>query len=70
MTPGPPQLSTGLAVEPERQCSRGHPNPAANNYCAQCGLRLRPGGPPSWNTLAEMFKVVTYRPHLQRTLLT
>jgi hypothetical protein len=51
-------------------CSAGHPNPAGSRFCSVCGITLIFRGPPLWSRPREALRVVTYRPHLRRTLLT
>lgn len=50
-------------------CAAGHPNPTSGRYCAVCGIALGEG-PPLWSRPTEALRVVAYRPHLRRTLLT
>lgn len=57
-------------VEGTGRCRRGHLNPAGQRYCGSCGVSLVGIGPPLWSRPGEALRVVAYRPHLRRTLLT
>lgn len=63
-------MSDRDALPPERTCSRGHASPAGHGYCGRCGEPLDRDTAPIWRTLTDAVHVVTYPPHLRRTLAT
>ena len=57
-------------VEGTCRCRRGHINLSGQRYCGACGILLVAVGPPLWSRPGEALRVIAYRPHLRRTLLT
>ncbi|MGH9054959.1 MAG: nitrate/nitrite transporter NrtS [Acidimicrobiales bacterium] len=52
------------------RCGQGHLNPAGQRYCGTCGTLLVGPGPLVWSGPGEALRVVSYPPHLLRTILT
>ena len=60
----------GSMSETAGRCGRGHLNPLGQQYCGTCGVGLAGPTAPMWSRPLEALRVISYGPHLRRTVLT